>query len=315
MKKRLYYLDFLRLIAIFFILNFHLDIIYPQKLQLLAFGGDVGNNIFFFLAGYLAYESINNKSIKQFMGFYCKKLFRIVPIYLFFLTLPYIFPLIPKSRYWFISAILIFYIGDYLLLRIPRKFHVLILIVLVAFHVYMDGDFAERYIIGFIASIFGCYLNELRDNKKVYGANKSIRLLKWLMMIAAFVGVAICKMNYTQYSDARVVHLFIGIFIIIYVVFLFLVLESYKELINKVCEIHPLISKCIVTVSMSSIYIYLVQICGQRGIIKIFKEVCSFPISYISSMSIIVVLSVILMKTDNGIRIIIKSVINHLRKD
>ena len=314
MKKRLYYLDFLRLIAIFFILNFHLDIVYPKNLQILAFGGDVGNNIFFFLAGYLAYESINNKTFKQFIGFYCKKLFKILPIYLLFLMLPYIVPLIPKSRYWFISAILIFYIGDYLVFRIPRKFLTLILIILVGLHVYIDGDFAERYVIGFIASLFGCYLNELKDNKKVYGTQKSLRLLKWLIMIASFIGFAICKMNYNQYSAARVIHLFIGIFVIIYIVFLFLVLESYKEVINRVCESHPVLSKCIAIVSMSSIYIYLVQICGHRGIIEMVKAVCSFPMSYILSISIIIVLSVILMKTDNGIRIIIKSVINHLRK-
>lgn len=314
MKKRLYYLDFLRIIAIFFILNFHLDIVYPQNLQLLAFGGDIGNDIFFFLAGYLAYESISNKSCKQFISFYSKKLLKIMPIYLFFLMLPYIVPEIAKSKYWFVSAILIFYICDYLALRIPRMLHIPIFITLIAFHLYVDGDFAERYIIGFIASLFGCYLKELEGNKIIYSDNKSSRLIKWLITITVFVGFAICKKNYTQYSDARVIHLLIGIFLISFVVFLFLLLGSYQEIINKVCESRPGIAKCIAAVSMSSIYIYLVQICGHRGIIETLNEVCSFPLSYIISASIIVILGVILMETDNGIRIIIRNVINHFRK-
>ncbi len=110
-------ISLLRFIACILITNSHCVGIYP--LRYLCIGGGYGNCIFFLVSGFcLGYITSN------FGEWICRRFFRIIPIYLFLLSISFFFDNVffannyftvldvlkyCINRYWFVTAILIFY--------------------------------------------------------------------------------------------------------------------------------------------------------------------------------------------------------------
>ena len=57
-----YIIDIAKALACLLIANFHSDILYPDKLSLLSFGGDIGNNIFFMVSGFALLPSVEKST-------------------------------------------------------------------------------------------------------------------------------------------------------------------------------------------------------------------------------------------------------------
>ena len=119
-----YIIDIAKALACLLIANFHSDILFPDNLSLLAFGGDIGNNIFFMVSGFALLPSVEKcaSGVREFGKWFLKRVLRLLPMLIFFYLLTwltggiviadfasairaFVFPTI----YWFTGAIIIFY--------------------------------------------------------------------------------------------------------------------------------------------------------------------------------------------------------------
>lgn len=116
---------FLRFVAIICIANSHLDALYP--VPLLATGGSIGNALFFMLSGYGLFLSANIQD-KPFLPWYKRRILRIYPS-LWMATIlmmviaqsawrtlgffDYVGLFVWPTAYWFITALMIFYVIFY----------------------------------------------------------------------------------------------------------------------------------------------------------------------------------------------------------
>jgi peptidoglycan/LPS O-acetylase OafA/YrhL len=121
--------NFLRFIAIVLIANSHLDSLYP--IPELATGGSIGNALFFMLSGYGLFLSANNQN-RPFLPWYKHRIIKIYPslilatLLLFIIAqsawrildlIGYVKIFIWPTIYWFISALMIFYVIFFVILK------------------------------------------------------------------------------------------------------------------------------------------------------------------------------------------------------
>ncbi len=119
-EPKLFFIDLMKVVGIILILNSHLDAVYP--IPALATGGALGNSLFFITSGYLF--AGRERSLK-WIGKQLLKIYFSAEIALLFFCrgdinnffLGYIWP----TYYWFIGAIVLFYVLFFLL----NKIHVL----------------------------------------------------------------------------------------------------------------------------------------------------------------------------------------------
>ena len=137
-------ISLLRFIACILITNSHCVGIYP--LRYLCIGGGYGNCIFFLISGFcLGYITSN------FGEWICRRFFRIIPIYVFLLLLSFIFDNVVFAnnyftfldvlkycinRYWFVTAILIFYPLFYFIFH-SRKIKIIFVFLIIWFITYI----------------------------------------------------------------------------------------------------------------------------------------------------------------------------------
>ncbi len=93
---RLAGLDTLRAIAILWVMLFHLQLQLPPALEIVGQYGWMGVDLFFVLSGYLIglqlLRPYASGSKPSFVGFYRRRIFRILPAYLLVLLLYYVWP-------------------------------------------------------------------------------------------------------------------------------------------------------------------------------------------------------------------------------
>lgn len=132
---------FLRFVAILLITNSHLDKLYP--IAAMSTGGQLGNSLFFMLSGFGLAASFRKKG-DVFWNWLPKRLARIYPsVLLVTLTAAvitgamvewsmadYVRHLLWPTEYWFVAAIVCFYVPFYGLMRLNRKAVFLQMIVL-----------------------------------------------------------------------------------------------------------------------------------------------------------------------------------------
>ena len=122
-------ISLLKVIAMFLIFNSHADLLFPSKIQFLASGGAIGNELFFFVSGLL----FKRKQNERFGMFVLKRYIRlyiptyIMSVFLFavgyihlsdFLSFREMFHLLLwPSQFWFVSAIFITGIIHYFLVE------------------------------------------------------------------------------------------------------------------------------------------------------------------------------------------------------
>lgn len=120
---------FLRFLAIVLIVNSHLDSLYP--FAEIATGGAIGNSLFFMLSGYGLMLS-EQRATRSFFRWYMRRIVRIYPT-LFLVVMidnfilenafydwgamDYIKSFVWPTPNWFISAIMLFYIVFFILMK------------------------------------------------------------------------------------------------------------------------------------------------------------------------------------------------------
>lgn len=170
----------LRFVAVLLITNSHMDALYPDPR--FATGGSLGNALFFAISGFgLAISAA--KSMPNFYVWSLRRLGRIYPqVFLVILVIgllsntlvwrplwvgvtQFLWP----ERFWFVSAIVVFYIPIYVFLRFlpTRLLQLTVVMVVPYFLIYftaldlkqfaIEGDYF-RWIFYFAIMLFGAYL-------------------------------------------------------------------------------------------------------------------------------------------------------------
>ncbi len=125
--------------AILLIINSHMKPIFPDFLDVLAFGGAFGCALFFFCSGYC----LNIKQNETFGQYVFKRLIRIYPAMwiLLLLTQSYssLMDFLWYDRYWFLQAILVFYPIFYFIHKYLSKYmlHLIMLVYIALIVVYI----------------------------------------------------------------------------------------------------------------------------------------------------------------------------------
>lgn len=141
-----YFIDILRFIATLLITNSHYTPIWP--ISAMALGGSLGNTLFFGISGYCLSVKENSK----FPQWITNRIIRIYPATAIVTTIMFVFVykevsgvgefihyFIYPTEFWFVSAIMVFYLLYYIIVKYFKKYivHILIAVSLLYFIIYV----------------------------------------------------------------------------------------------------------------------------------------------------------------------------------
>ncbi len=129
-KKRLYSLDLMKVVAVLMITNSHFVPIYKDVNTAFATLGVQGNALFFFVSGFLLMKGWEKQKTMPFLDWCRNKYRRIVPSALVWSILMAVVlssvlsvgKLLGADGYWFLQAILVYYVLEYVLLKMTAGF-------------------------------------------------------------------------------------------------------------------------------------------------------------------------------------------------
>ena len=278
-------IDLVKAIACLLIVNFHCSYVYPESLAVLSFGGDLGNNIFFMISGFSLFPSIERSSFNEIGSWVKKRYLRILPLSMMFNMLSYLF--MPNREfvgsifhcfifpmvYWFIGALFLFYPLIFLVQKIKNeKMEATIIVLLLVLHVIFDSVQAERYFIGFIAMIVGCWLR--KNAEKLEKRRHCLIVSTVSFFIYAFLKIIYAK----EIGQPQMIHLLIGIVILLTSIFLILGLFRREKELKIMVEKNVWLNKIIHFVSNLTLSVYLCQQLINFTIVDLFLKL-KFPFS------------------------------------
>lgn len=123
-QKRVPAIDILKFIAVFLVMNSHMEVCYP-KFQFLATGGAIGDALFFFASGFTLFLGRD----MRFDQWYKRRINRIYPSILAAAIVAYVVwhfeenigDILIGKRYWFIGCILVYYVFLYPIKKIKNE--------------------------------------------------------------------------------------------------------------------------------------------------------------------------------------------------
>jgi len=313
----------MRFIAIFLITNSHLDHLYP--IPQLGTGGAIGNALFFMLAGYgLALSWQREK--RTFPQWYERRILRIYPslilvVGIFDLIigggwkswtfLDYLKEFLWPTSAWFISALMLFYIVIFVMLKLKKHnaFLALIFFLFIPyFHMYLTSVDLSHYSIegpGYFKWIFylqimlsGCYLAYHSDKIRFKNHSSIVILIAALIIYYAF-GISFLKGHYAEYQF--IIHLLT--FAIVY--FTFAIARS-AFVLEKIM-VYKKTSSLIPLISGVTLEIYLLQYQVYSNIIV---TSLFFPINIIVFWILVIFLAFIISRMSDFIRTFLTSYLN-----
>lgn len=283
-------IEILRAFTCLLIVNFHCLELYPESIKVLSFGGDIGNNTFFLISGFLLAPTISRTSLRDMWSGYLRRRFiKLLPMCTVFNLLGFCFfsdeitigsfvrGFVFPTFYWFTGAIVLFYPLIFLVGKLNNIWYYAgIVTSLIVLHLVFDSLSTERYIIGFIAMISGVVLRNYLLSKY------EVKRPGVLLIASGFVfGVfSILKIIYAKgVEPQRVIHLLIGLLTIILASTLLIglfELESELQFVKKKEKIYRLIS----LLSNMTLAIYLCQAYINFSVVNYFKKL-TFPFSLV----------------------------------
>lgn len=216
--------DLLRFIAIVFITNSHLDVLYPIKEM--GVGGSIGNSFFFMLSGYGLWVS-HQKNKLSLLNWYGRRILRIYPTF-FLVTLvfaviydgawnqwlvsDYIEHMFWPNYYWFISAMMVFYVFMYVLLQFGIKAIFIAAVFLIFGYIYYYNQLDLSIFIiesaGYFKWLFyagmmllGCFLAFYKKQLLVFmELRKTIGILFFTLVLYGVLKIIIHKGISTEFQ-------------------------------------------------------------------------------------------------------------------
>lgn len=141
MREKMHALNLLKVLAVLLVINSHSDILFPERLRLLATGGALGNSIFFILSGY--FTKNGNGNWKSIMIRFCRLYIPVYIVLMLSLFTKYINIMrihnissfvevfIWPTPYWFVSASFVCFILFEIIKKYVNKQHILIIFVII----------------------------------------------------------------------------------------------------------------------------------------------------------------------------------------
>ncbi len=238
---------FLRFIAIICIANSHLDALYP--VPAMATGGSIGNALFFMLSGYGLFLSYNIREV-PFFAWYRRRVFRIYPATWLATILMiviaqsawrtldifgYVRLFVWPTDYWFIAALMIYYLIFYLILQLQNHRYFLAgIFVLLAPYLYFYFTFVDltnysiegpgyfKWIFYLQTMFFGGYLAARKKFSKTDFYKDGVALM---LLIALYYGILFCMSKLGGWQFQAVTHL-----LMFPILFFFLRFAESKEI-------------------------------------------------------------------------------------
>lgn len=261
MKTRNQYIDLIKFFACLFITNSHC--MYSNSLFKL--GGGWGNSIFFIVSGYLL-----SGITMDFFPWIKKRIVRIVPMTLAITILAtFVYGIDKYSiedhalRFWFIIAILIYYIPFYLADRIPNGYllilgiHILGYIIIYAindkstFFVELGGFAIFKVYFYLSIMIMGGFISKIYSKKRIYPSIHFLIFIGGLGFAIWFVEYFCIKVLGTMMKYQFLIHVGISIFAISVLLWALAMFERYPS---------AKLPRFISVVSSSTLEVYLVQV-------------------------------------------------------
>lgn len=292
-----YIIDIAKALACLLIANFHSDILYPDKLSLLSFGGDIGNNIFFMVSGFALLPSVEKSTSLDIGKWYLKRVMRLLPMLLFFYLLTwgtggiaihdlkdamraFVFPTV----YWFTGAILIFYLLYYIYEKyFNTAVHICTILLLMVLHLCWDNISAERYFIGFISMLLGAWIR--KDFTALTEKGKTKKAIP-LFCLTGIIYTVLKLLRKKGIEAFGFIHLGIGVSTVLLASEIIVWGGKYEDNLKIFFEKHPQIYFVIQKLSMITLAVYLLMGFNNRIIMKGFKEHFSFPFSYMINLAV-----------------------------
>jgi hypothetical protein len=289
----------IKFFATILITNSHYDSIYP--IRSLATGGSIGNSLFFMVSGYCLFKS----NLPPFLEWYKKRILRIYPSLWILMVVnlllrsdelnihTIIFKFIFPTNHWFISAIVIFYIAYYFIIKSNSpKFLLVIFILLFIPYFYMylnyldttvwviEGNGLFKWIFYFQIMLLGGII-KTNKNKLTFKTKKdSIILIMFLFLYFGFK----YEIDTNRISMQLQFIIHITTYFITYYIYKF----ACSRFIQGIYTKKAFIENIIVQLSGLTLEIYIVQ----GSIINLFHELM-FPINFIIVTLVIILLAYI----------------------
>lgn len=309
---------FIRFLAIFLITNSHLDSLYP--IPYLGTGGAIGNSLFFMLSGYGL--ALSGKTIdRPFLQWYWRRILRIYPSLIVVVAIIQVWLLkgwqnwtwsdysaafIWPTPAWFVSALMIFYVVFFLIMKIGRPvayvMGILALFIPYFYLYFTDMDLTQytiegpsyfKWIFYLQIMLFGGYL---ACRKKTITGNTVMHLLLLFAGLALYYGILLMiKFGYGG-SFQVLIHV-----ITFPVVYLILILARSRFVIEKIMS-QKTLNFVITLMGGLTLEIYLLQYIVYSNS---YIQSLVFPVNVALFWIAVIILSKILYMTSGFIRDVI----------
>jgi len=177
-QNKIYIIDILKAAATVMIFCYHCNSLLPGEWKwITVFGDTLGNNLFFLISGFSLFPSIRSADLKDFPGWYLRRIKRILPLLLLFYLLSYLtgfYSLEPSglftvfiypSLYWFVTGILFFYIILFFMGKLlPVKSLPLFCLLLIFLWLINPLKMESYYYIGFAFMLIGFMIRGILKN-------------------------------------------------------------------------------------------------------------------------------------------------------
>lgn len=295
------YINIIKIIAAFMITNSHMESLYPN--DIFAFGGALGNALFFIVAGFC----LSRKKSNEFLPWMGNRLQRLyVPLWSVTLILiligdikihrSYLIAtfLFPYNSFWFVSAMIVNYILFYFIRRyfmgyISIVATIGILTYLIWYCGFLDihvwsienaGFF--KYTFYFIVMLIGVLFKNYEKTIEKYVQGKSIGLA--LLATTCLLGHAFMRLLTIKFSELMPFQFIVQIFTLGFAVTFFLYMWSIENFLKRFFSAH-----IFRTIADSTLEIYLVNmmiINRMNNTISIFNILITFGLIFVVGCSI-----------------------------
>ena len=283
---------------------YHCNTILPGEYRWLTFfGEDMGNELFFLISGFALYPSIKKTGIRDFLPWYLKRLKKILPVLVLFYILSYLTGFyslkdpaqlfavfIYPTLYWFVTAILVFYILLFFFVKIKAGYvKTAILALILMIYIFRAGTMEGYYLIGAFAMALGAVLREKTPGP---GRDRSVEIRTGAIAIASFAFYMVVKyLKFTGWTmtagpvDPASVLPGLGAVIAGGVILILGVLE--EDLLSRFFADKEKLLGFIRYSGTLALYIYMVQ-CFNAGIIGyIIGLKVKFPLSFAVNLVVV----------------------------
>ena len=199
---------------------YHCNTILPGEWKFITiFGQDLGNNLFFMVSGFTLASSIERTGRKEFGIWYLRRLKRILPMtaaayiltwvrgYYSLLNPSQLFAVfIYPTLYWFITAILIFYVLLFAVGKLlDTRVQIVLLILMAGAYTALTGRQERLYIIGFYSMLTGYVVwSALEKKTELIRIKNRIPMLCFSLILSLAVFVIAKSMEESKLSGAMI---------------------------------------------------------------------------------------------------------------